>query len=133
MLKYNKRKFVEVQDWDDLVKKTYGKPYSFQQQNGCQARGTFRLEVPSKYIEDDEMNDSIPEEVNGEIMGVKFATWLARDPKQPLKDEKEDGKSDWMINLFWERNFYPDINTLANDLHKKGLLEAGEYVINIDW
>lgn len=37
-----------------------------------------------------------------------------------------------MINLFWERNFYPDINTLANDLYKKGLIKKGEYLIVID-
>lgn len=75
------------------------------------------------------MNDSVPEKINGEEMGVKFDTWLARDPKKPIPNQERD----YELNLFYERNFYPDVYTLANDLHKKGLLEAGEYLINIDW
>jgi len=35
--------------------------------------------------------------------------------------------------MWWERNFYPDVEMIANDLHKRGILEAGEYVIDIDW
>lgn len=35
--------------------------------------------------------------------------------------------------MWWVRNFYPDVNMVANDLYEKGLLEAGEYLINIDW
>jgi hypothetical protein len=35
--------------------------------------------------------------------------------------------------MFWDRNFYPNVQMVANDLHKKGLLEAGEYSIRIDW
>ena len=62
-------------------------------------------------------------------MGVKFAVWLARDPKQPLKDQKND----FQLSLWWDRNFYPDVQTVANDLHAKGLLASGDYVIDIDW
>jgi hypothetical protein len=29
--------------------------------------------------------------------------------------------------------FYPDIQTVANDLHKKGLFPADKYNTNIDW
>lgn len=128
-MKTKKVEMIEVQDWDDLVEKTYGRPYSFQQQEGCQDRGTIELTVPSIEAMDEEMNDAIPEEVNGEVMGVKFAVWLARDPKQKIRGQKYD----WELTLFWERNFYPDLYTVANDLHAKGLLPAGEYVINIDW
>lgn len=130
MIKYKNKKTIEVQDWDELVTKTYGKPYSFQQQDRCKSRGTFDLIVPSDECYDEDMNDSIPEEVNGEEMGVKFAVWLARDPKQPIAGDIQE---QWNTDLFWARNFYPDVYTLANDLHKKGLIEAGEYVINIDW
>jgi hypothetical protein len=128
---YKNKKVIEVRDWDSLVEKTYGKPYSFQQQQGCQGRGLFELEIPSEETNDEEMSDSIPEEINGEEMGVKFAVWLARDSKQPLAGRTEQAQ--WEINLFWERNFYPDINTVANDLYQKGLIENGEYLINIDW
>lgn len=129
MLRYTKKRFISVQDWDALVEETYRRPYSFQQQNGCQSRGIYTLTVPSEYDDEEDMNDSIPEEVNGDIMGVKFEVWLARDPNQPIKDQKYE----FQLELFWERNFYPNIETVANDLYKKGLIEAGEYVINIDW
>lgn len=128
-LKFKQQRVVSVQDWDALVEKTYGRPYSFQQQEGCKPRGIFTLKVPSLKVQDEEYNDSIPEEVNGEIMGVKFKTWLKRDPKQKLKGQEYD----FSLELFWHRNFYPDIYTVANDLHKKGLLDAGEYLIKIDW
>ena len=149
MLKYKQKRTVDVSDWDRLVEETYGKPYSFQQQDGCKDRGTFSLEVPSKYTEDEEMNDSIPEVINNESeMGVKFAVWLARDPNAPLNPSKEEleacnyyygeDEKTWKedkshIRMFWERNFYPDVNTLANDLYEKGLIEEGEYLIDIDW
>lgn len=128
MIKFKNVKVIEASDWDKLVEETYGKPYSFQQQDGCKPRGMFHLEVPSGYTCDDEMNADIPEIINGDTMGVKFKKWLERDPKQSV-----DGKTDYRIRLWWDRNFYPDIHTVANDLHKKGLIEAGEYSIEIDW
>ena len=120
---------IEVDDWDALVVKTYGRPYSFQQQDGCKERGTYTLYVPTKPERvEDFYNDTIPEEVNGDEMGVSFKAWLARDPKQKL-----DVKDEWELEFFWTRNFYPAIEMVANDLHSKGLLPAGEYIINIDW
>lgn len=130
MIKYSNKKVIEVRDWDNLVTKTYKKPYTFQQQDGCQSRGVHNMTIPSEY-DDSDMPDTIPEKVNGEQMGVNFKAWLARDPNQPLKSEED--QNSWSIGLFWDRNFYPDIQMIANDLHEKGLIEAGEYVINIDW
>jgi len=125
-------KMIDVGDWDDLVKETYGRPYSFQQQNGCQSRGIRHLTIPSESYDED-MEDSIPEKVNGDEMGVKFEVWLARNPKQPIQGKTETSLSEFYIELFWERSFYPDLQTVANDLHEKGLIEAGNYIINIDW
>lgn len=62
-------------------------------------------------------------------MGVSLAAWLARDPKTKIKDQKYD----FELELWWQRNFYPDIQMIANDLYEKGLLEAGEYAIDVDW
>ncbi len=89
-LKYKNKKTIDVSDWDDLVIETYGKPYNFQQQRGCQSRGIVNITIPSKYTDDEEMHDSIPEEINGEEMGVKFKVWLERDPKAPVDGEKDD-------------------------------------------
>jgi hypothetical protein len=133
-----------------LVSQTYGKIYRFQQQEGCQPRGVVDIRVPDENYEEDEMNDKIPEIINDEYnMGVKFDVWLNRDPKEPLNPSDEELKNchyyydssirkDWCedighINMFWERNFYPCLQSVANDLHKKGLIEAGDYAIKIDW
>lgn len=118
---------VDVSEWDTLVSNTYERHYSFQQQAGCKDRGYFRLKVPDEA--EDYENDTVPEVINDPEMGVSFKAWLERDPKQPI-----GGRSaDWEINLWWGRNFYPDVQMVANDLHAKGLLEAGEYTIDIDW
>lgn len=121
--------FIESSDWERFVEETYKRPYDFQQQSGCRDRGTHWLVVPDPNYDDSEMNDTVPELVNGPQMGVKFDVWLARDPKQPLKNQKYD----WELRMWWDRNFYPDVQAVANDLHAKGLLPAGEYIIDIDW
>ena len=124
-------KVVEVSDWNEFIKEIYGRPYDFQQQDGCMDRGVFRILVPQKYYDDYEAT-SIPEIVNGPDMGVSFEAWLARDPKTPLSEDDSAGDS-YALKMWWERNFFPNIDMIINDLHKRGLLEAGEYAINIDW
>ncbi len=132
-MKIRNERVVKCRDWDKLVKETYGRPYCFQQQDGCKQRGRYHLTVPTEA--EDYESDTVPELINHEEMGVSFAAWLKRDPKQPIKDE-DSGKvrsDDWGIELWWERNFYPTIEMVANDLHDKGLLKAGKYTIDIDW
>lgn len=121
---------IDASEWDKLVSTAYGRPYKFQQQNDCRNRGNFRLTVPD--AAEDYENDSVPEIVNGPGMGASFKSWLARDPKQPLSG---DGgrKEQWAIDLWWARNFYPNIQMVANDLHSRGLLKEGQYTIDIDW
>lgn len=123
-------KMIAVSEWDKLVSETYGRPYKFQQQEDCRPRGIFRLTVPDEA--DDYENETVPEEVNHPKGGVSFAAWLNRNPKQPLTADN-CGKDQWAIDIWWHRNFYPDVQMVANDLHAKGLLKAGSYVIDIDW
>lgn len=118
---------VDVGDWDTLVETTYGRPYSFQQQDGCKERQRVKITVPDDA--DDYENDTVPEEINGEEMGVSFEAWLARDPKE-WNGDPEDKRS---LDLFWERNFYPDVQMIANSLYRMELIEAGDYTIDIDW
>lgn len=127
MLPYENKRIVDLSDWDNLVRETYGKPYSFQQQDGCQSRGTVNISIPDGA--DDYENDTVPEEINGDDMGVSFKAWLERHPKE-WNGTEEDKR---FLNMYWERNFYPAIQMIANDLHEKGLIEAGDYVIEIDW
>jgi len=127
MIKYTNKKVIEVQDFDNLVRETYGRPYSFQQQDGCKSRGVHDFEIPNKWGIEDYENDTIPEKVNGDEMGVSFKAWLERDPELNVFENK------FSNDLFWGRNFYPNVDMIIEDLHKKGLIEEGEYTINIDW
>lgn len=127
MLKVKELKQISVDDWDNLVMETYGKQYSFQQQDGCKDRGVEYITVPCK--PEDYENDTIPEVVNCEEEGVSFKAWLERDPEQPLLDRNDS----FGLGLWWDRNFYPHVSMIINDLYSKGLIEAGEYEIKIDW
>lgn len=125
-MKINTRKVIDLSEWDKVVEETYGRPYCLQQQNGCVGRGMVQLTVPN------ESNDYERNEISefGKIeMGVSFAAWLKRDPKTPLKEQEHDFEN----KLWWERNFYPELQMVANDLCSKGLLPPGDYFINIDW
>lgn len=128
-LKIEEAKIIDGFDWDKLVQETYGRPYCFQQQEGCRGKGFVLIEVLAETYDEFEDVLSIPEKVNGRKMGVNFQKWLERDPKQPLKNQ-EDSES---LTFWWHRNFYPDIRMVANDLYKKGLIPEGEYYIDIYW
>jgi len=141
MSKFKAVNMIDVYDWDKLVTDTYGKPYSFQQQDDCKPRGVFNFSVPLRWGTEDRENEDIPMKVNGPEMGVTFKVWLATDPETPVlhygytsgerRLEETTRKGD--IGLVWDRNFYPDVTMVIEDLHKKGLLEEGDYAINIDW
>jgi hypothetical protein len=130
---------IQVSDWDEFVSEVYGKIYSFQQQDDCKPRGTYPFSVPSQGVkwcaeQFDYENTEIPFEVNGEEMGVSFETWL----NTKVEDTEKHFQSHpcgvvFAVELFWERNFYPRVETIIWDLYKRGLLDEGEYMINIDW
>ena len=119
-------KMIEETDFSSLVQKTYGRTYCLQQQDGCKDRGIEEIKVPVKHPYDYD-NDEIPEVVNHDTMGVSFEAWLTRDPVQAIEGSEHG------LELWWCRNFYPHLDMVINDLYKKGLLEAGDYLINIDW
>lgn len=116
------KKIIYSLDWDKFVSAIYEKPYCFQQQDGCKSRGI----VPVNQPEDFE-DTTLPEIINGEEMGVSFKTWLECDPSEPSHFKPYE------LELWWERNFYPSLDMIINDLHERGLLDAGDYVIEIDW
>lgn len=123
-LKYKNIKLVEVDDWDSFVKNIYKKPYNFQQQDGCKERGVFYFSVPLNGNPEDFLKDDI--ESNSYFnYGVKFASWLEKDPDNPSREFEDE--------TWWERDFYPHIEMIVDDLYKKGLIEEGKYGINIDW
>ena len=128
-MRYETMRYVQVSDLDNFIKETYKRPYSFQQQRGCQARGTQNVKVPIEGLEDCDEGYNVEDVLENPWDGVSLKDWLERDPKEKIKDSDNDGT----LERFWERNFFPDIEILFDDLFKKGLIEEGEYVINIDW
>lgn len=127
MLKVQNTKLVTVGSWDSLVEKTYGKPYNFQQQDGCKERGIHHITIPQQC--EDMYEDVKPEEIDLKLEGVNFEVWNSI-PVEKFEAMRGTNQSH---DLFWGRNFYPDVQMVANDLHAKGLIEAGEYAIEIDW
>lgn len=128
MIEYRIEKVIDVSDFDKLVMDTYNRPYSFQQQDGCKERSRVHIDVPTVNPYD-YPNNSLPETVNHREMGVSFKAWLERNPKQKLNADDWDSPSP----MWWERNFYPNVEMIINDLYEKGLLDKGSYVIDIDW
>lgn len=118
---------IDCYDFSQLVTSTYGRPYCFQQQDGCKDRGRVYVEVPSEG--EDYENHTVVEKVNGPEFGVSFEAWLERDPKQPLSTDQNS----YSLELWWKRNFYPNVDMVLNDLHERGLIDEGQYSINIDW
>jgi hypothetical protein len=118
MIKTKTKQVIDVGDFDSLVTETYGKPYNYQEQDGCKDRGSDDFTVPDGAY--DYEDTEIPYIINGKDMGVSFEAWLSTP-------------ADKYRSIFWERNFYPDVQMILNDLHAKGLFPAGDYTIDIDW
>ena len=118
-------KLISVQDWDALVTEVYGKPYNYQQQDGCKERGISWNECPCESC--DYNTTAIPIQVNGEKMGVSFKTWLDTPADEPWFTK------DYKNIMCWDRNFYPEVGMIINDLHEKGILPEGDFGIEIDW
>lgn len=118
---------IELDVFDRLVSDTYGRPYSFQQQDGCKDRGIEQYDIPIENPWDYENDIVNPDDEDN--MGVSFEAWLARDPSEPLPNQRYD----WELKMFWERNFYPSVEMILADLYKRGPIPAGDLVINIDW
>jgi len=119
------------------VSEVYSRPYCLQQQDGCLSRQLMYITVPMEDEEEDlDIHESIVELLSGSDtdMCVTLDAWLKRDPKLPPALEFQRAQySDYTAVLWYHRNFYPPLYQVVNDLHKKGLLEVGEYIINIDW
>jgi hypothetical protein len=134
---------IDVQDFDALVQETYGKVYSYQQQDGCQPRGTMKFTVPQQWEAEDFEATTNPMVINGDEMGVSFKTWLETDPDTPVFGDRWDEKQGKSVfkettektdqRFVWTRNFYPCVDMIIEDLYKKGLIDEGEYCLEIDW
>lgn len=129
MIKIKEVKLIEDRDWDELVKEVYGKKYyCLQQQDGCMDRGIIRFSLPITDI-DFEGHPELPNRLGIEEMCVDLNTWVSRDDEKKLDNQKYG----WELESYWERHFYPNFEAVASNLHTRGYLEDGEYIINIFW
>lgn len=121
MVKYKVVRQIDCWDWDEYIKTHYNKPYKFQQQAGCRDRGSVAITVPAD--PDDDFDD------DWRSKQVSLQEWI---------DAEFDGSFDntieeYRTKLEGNRNFYPPLAEVINDLYDKGLLEAGDYEIIVDW
>lgn len=96
-MKVQIKKFVPVHVWNGFVREVYGRSYNLESQEDYCNGSVLFLTIPTSYDGDDDMNDSIEEIVQGLEKGVKFKTWLSRDPLQPLLTRRYD---EWELETF---------------------------------
>lgn len=136
-LKFNRTKTIDVSDWDRFVCEHYGKDhYSFQQQNDCIDRGNYSVTVSST-TKDPYENKTIDDMVikcNHENMGVSFVVWRDTPKDYFTKNNLTIDKDGYNFDgLWWDRNFYPDVEMIARDLFFKGIIDSEDFEIVVDW
>ena len=121
MIKSKIKHVISSAAWNKQVSKIYGRPYSIEDQ--FEFNRVLEFKVPNRSF--DFANETVEENEDTKETGVNFKSWITRDPDQKIGSDPRA----FVTTLWWYRAFYPDIEVLANDLFKKGLLERGEYVI----
>lgn len=107
-------------EFSDLVRKIYGRPYQFQQQGDMMGQDTiYRFSVPATPLGD-------------HWQAVPFQQWLDADPPTPATDGGFD-RDRFSEELRWDREFYPEVEDVINDLHRRGLIDEGEYAMHVWW
>ncbi|MFE3757903.1 hypothetical protein ACFXO9_26650 [Nocardia tengchongensis] len=97
-------------DFSQFVSRVYGRPYQLGRQDGGLLKdSTVEFTVPAQEFE---------------WSDPSVAEWLAALPP----DDR-----DWQETLRWEREFHPGLEAIVNDLHARGLLPAGEYLLEVWW
>lgn len=117
-------KLIHVSEWNRYVRETYNRPYDLSEQEG-RDRGIIEFVVPLPSAEDYSRTSLAKDEE-----GVSFATWLNRNTKEPFEPNEDDP---YYIVRYFNCRFYPSLEMVIYDLYIIGLLEPGNYVINIDW
>lgn len=106
-------------DFNKVVQSVYGKPYVFQQQGdmllGQNGYYPFTVHSAEKYQQWDAT------EIDAEL-----TRWLSAEPPQNARA--------FTIQLWWERENYPDIDVILYDLaYRRGLMASGRYALHVWW
>lgn len=113
-------KLIWESELSALVTETYGRPYQLQQQGDMLAQESMtRATVP----QEPDFDSDLP----------SLEEWSSRDVDAQPEGESSWSEHAWRRDLWWQRKFYPDLQLVLNDLHARGLLPAGDYVIHTWW
>ncbi len=132
---YDTVRMIWETEFSNLVSAVYGRPYQLQQQDAMMGQDQIeRVRVPD-------------EEWDADWCLESFHAWRDADATPPEGDRER-----WKWELDWERlnndedcmryspgPFFavdiptPPAGTIMNDLHARGLIEGGDYVIHAWW
>lgn len=105
-------KYIDMRDWNDLISTVYGeRPYNVQQADFLPQDSVIFADVPNGWFMD--------EDLEGEL-----ENWLG----QPLPAE-----DDSIARMRFQRESTVSVDALLFDLHKRGLVDEGKYLIHIWW
>ena len=103
MLKYKTVKLVWESDLQDLILDTYGRRTEWAAEQEMSQNETRNFTVPSNRYVDED--------------SLTVAQWLAGETTE----------------LYGYTLVEPEMQLILNDLHARGLVEAGEYVVEVWW
>jgi hypothetical protein len=114
-------KLIDETEFSQLVREAYGRPYRLQQQDHCMGQNEIELiTIPDEGIDIDDPQ--------------RFEEWRdAEAPESRGVDQFGDMRWDWEVELHWEREFYPPLQELVNDMYERSLLPQGDYAIRAYW
>ena len=107
IIKYEEVRMVESSEIDRVVEKIYQLPFTYQQQNiENDTKESFEYWI----VPDD---NNFPE-------GMPLEKW-AKEEKPLTTSSKQD----------FIGSVYPDFQQILNELHRRGLMPEGKYIISI--
>ncbi|WP_043736189.1 hypothetical protein [Nocardia asiatica] len=102
---------IDENTFSALVSHLHARPYRLQQQgDGLPQNTIVKITVPA---------------LEHDWPGIPLAEWAAT----PIGDYTYP----WQAETHWEREYYPCLEDVVNDLHARGLLAAGNYALHVRW
>lgn len=111
-------KLIHESELSKRVAEMFERPYQLQQQGDM-------LGQDSVVIAD------VPAEPEFDLDLPSFLEWSTRDVN--LEPPGESWHYPWQRELWWHREFYPDLQEVLNELHRLGELPEGKYAIHVWW
>lgn len=117
MIRFEDVKLISETELSRRVSELFGRPYQLQQQGDMLGQNSVVLM-------------QVPEEPD-DVGLPSLAEWSSRDVNQKPPGVAWD--RDYLREMWWHREFYPDLQEVLNELHRLGELPEGEYAIHVSW